>query len=420
MFYLLFTLYLVLFCWGITRVKFFKESNLDKRILIALFLARVLIGLINGYINLYYYNILTDTANFQNQGIIEYHLLFQNPQEYFINIFQSNRANSYSGFLESTGSFWNDTRSNLINKMLSIFNIFSITNFFINTLFYNFLVFFGTVALYKVFIRIFPTHKYVLIVIIFLLPSVIYFSSAIHRDGLIFLSISMIIYHLFFLMKTRVFVFKRIFLSLLFLGLILLLRNFVFIALVPALLVWIIAERKPHPAFVIFLSIYFFLAVLFFATSFLPPSMNLPAHVSSRQLDFIKIAKLGSSAININPLYPGFRSFLNNIPQALNHTLMRPYLSEHQNFFYIPAGLEILLYEILFLFLIFFRKKTAIFPPIVYFSLFFSLTMFLIIGYTIPIVGAIARYRSIYFPFVLIPIVCYTDWEKIKKTFTFK
>ena len=420
MFYLLFTLYLVLFCWAITRVKFFKEASLDKRILIALFLARVLIGLINGYINLYYYNILTDVANFQNQGVIEYHLLFQNPQEYFINIFQSNRANSYSGFLESTGSFWNDTRSNLIVKMLSIFNIFSRCNFFISTLFYNFLVFFGTVAFYKVFIKIFPAYKLALIVLIFLLPSVIYFSSAIHRDGLIFLSISMTIYYLFFLMKTGLFPFKRIFLSLLFLCLILLLRNFVFIALVPALLAWIIAERKPNYAFVIFLGIYSFIAVLFFASSFLPPSMDLPAHVSSRQLDFIKIAKLGASAININPLYPGFRSFLNNIPQALNHTLMRPYLSEHQNFFYIPSGLEILFYEILFILFIFFRRKNAMFPPIVYFSLFFSLTMFLIIGYTIPIVGAIARYRSIYFPLLLIPIVCYTDWGKIKTTFTFK
>jgi hypothetical protein len=420
LFYLLFTLYLVIFCWVISRVKFFKESSLDKRILIALFLARVLVGLINGYINVYYYNILTDSANFQNQGITEYHLLFQNPQEYFINIFQSNRTNSYSGFLESTGSFWNDTRSNLVVKMLSIFDIFSGTNFFINTLFYNFLIFFGTVAIYKVFIKIFPTHKYVLIVIIFLLPSVIYFSSAVHRDGLIFLSLSMIIYHLFFLMKIGLFAFKRIFLCLVFLCLILLLRNFVFIALVPALLAWIVAEKKPNHPFVIFLGTYALIAVLFFATSFLPPSMNLPAHVSSRQLDFIKIAKLGSSAVNINPLYPGFRSFLNNIPQALNHTLMRPYLSEHQNFFYIPAGLEILFYEILFLFFIFFRQKIPIIPPIVYFSLFFSFTMFLIIGYTIPIVGAIARYRSIYFPFLLIPIVCYTDWQKIKEIFIFK
>jgi hypothetical protein len=40
--------------------------------------------------------------------------------------------------------------------------------------------------------------------------------------------------------------------------------------------------------------------------------------------------------------------------------------------------------------------------------------MFLIIGYTIPILGAIVRYRSIYFPFLLVPIICLTNWKQLK------
>ena len=114
------------------------------------------------------------------------------------------------------------------------------------------------------------------------------------------------------------------------------------------------AEQKPKYAFVIFAGIYFCVAILFFCSGYLSPQFDLPGHVSSRQIAFIEIAKKGSSAININPLYPNFRSFLNNTPQALNHTLMRPYLTEHLNFLYILAGLEILLYEILFVLFIFF------------------------------------------------------------------
>lgn len=363
---------------------------------------------------MYYYPV-SDIANFQQQGIAEYNLLFHNPIEYFTNIFHSN--NSYSRFLESSDSFWNDTRSNLIVKMLSLFNIFSRTNFFINSLFYNFLIFFGTAALYKVFIKIFPYCKLVLIACIFLLPSVIFFSSCVHRDGLIYLSLSMIIYHLFFMLKNKHFSWKRIFITVFFLCLILLLRNFVFITLVPALVAWIVAERKPKFALTIFSGIYLLITVLFFYSGWLSPSFDLPAHVSSRQLSFIEIAKRGASAININPLYPNFRSFLNNIPQALNHSLMRPYLTEHLTFLYIPAGLEIFFYEILFLLFIFFRKKNVTFSPLIYFGFFFSITMFLIIGYTIPIIGAIVRYRSIYFPFLLIPVTCYIDWERLKKIF---
>jgi len=217
------------------------------------------------------------------------------------------------------------------------------------------------------------------------------------------------------MLKAKQFSWKRIFLSLIFLGLILLLRNFVFIALAPAIIAWIAAEQRPKYAFLIFTGIYVFVAILFFCSGLLSPAFDLPGYTSSRQLAFIELAKKGASAININPLYPNFRSFLNNTPQALNHSLMRPYLTEHINFFYIPAGLEVLLYEILFVIFIFFRKKNIAINPLVYFSCFFSITMFLVIGYTIPIIGAIARYRSIYFTLVLIPVLCYTDWNRLKK-----
>jgi hypothetical protein len=304
--------------------------------------------------------------------------------------------------------------------MLSVFNIFSGKNFYTNTLFFNFLIFFGAIGLYKVFIKIFPSYSWVLIACIFLLPSVIYFSSGIHRDGLIFLSLSMVTYYLSGMLDNKKASWKGIFMCLFFLSLIILLRNFVFITLVPALAAWIVAEQKPRYAFAVFVAIYFFVGILFFCSGLISPSFDLPAHVSSRQIAFIEIAKKGASAININPLFPNFRSFLNNAPQALNHSLMRPYVTEHLNFLYVPTAIEIFAYEVLLLLFVFFRQKNIIIKPIIYFCLFFSVTMFLVIGYTIPIIGAIVRYRSVYFPFLLIPIICYTDWSRIKELFHIK
>jgi hypothetical protein len=348
-------------------------------------------------------------------GIDEFHLLFHQPAEYFTNIFQSGHTSGYGSFLESSNSFWNDTRNNIIIKMLSVFDIFSRLNFFINSLFFNFLVFFGAVGLYRVFIDIFPTSCTILIICIFLLPSTLYFSSGIHRDGLIFLSLSMIVYYIYFMMKRKKYLIKGILITFLALSLIVLLRNFVFIILIPALLAWVLSEQKPDYSFWIFLCVYFCIGTLFFCSGFLPPAFNLPLHVSNRQIDFILIARRGASEININPLYPNFRSFLNNLPQALNHSFMRPYLTEHLNFLYILSGLEILFYEILIFLFIFFRKKIASVYPFIYFSVFLTFSVFLAIGYTIPIIGAIVRYRSIYFPFLLIPVLNYIDWNRLKK-----
>jgi hypothetical protein len=299
--------------------------------------------------------------------------------------------------------------------MLSLFDLFSLKSFLINTLFFNFLIFFGCVALYKVFIKIFPNGFYQLIICIFLLPSALFFSAMIHRDGLILLSLSMIIYHLFFILNERQFSWKRIFIMTLFLLLIFLLRNFVFIALIPALVAWILSKKFPKHVFICFIGVYVFTAVMFFSSGFISSRTDLPKYASERQQSFVEIGKMGTSTMNINSLYPNFKSFLINAPQALNHSLMRPYLSKMGNVQYVPFATEILIIEILFLIFLFYRKRSIIINSIISFGIFFSLTMLLIIGYTVPIIGAIVRYRSIYLIFLLIPLVCYTDWKKFGK-----
>ena len=417
MLYLLFIFYLILFCWIITRLNFFTESGLGNRLLIILFLVRIGVSLVGSYFNLYYYP-ASDSISFHNDGIVEYHLLFSNPHEYFTNLFEDTYNNKYSGLLDTTNSFWNNTKSLIIIKMLSIFDIFSGRNYIINTLFYNFLVFFGVVALYKVFIKIFPTSFYLLIACVFLLPSALFFTSMIHRDGLTLLSLSMVIYHTFFMMKRRQFSWKRLVIILLFLLLLFLVRNFVFITLIPALISWIFATYKPKFAFVSFVGIYVMVTILFFCSGFISAKTDLPRYVSERQSAFVEISKLGASSINIQPLEPNFKSFLINAPQALNHALMRPYVTEINSFVYVPFALEIVLYELLFLIFIFFRKRKLTIDPLEYFCLFFAVTMFIVIGYTVPILGAIVRYRSIFFIFLLVPIFCHTDFKKLSAKFT--
>ncbi len=413
MIYPLFIFYCILFGWLITRVKFFTQSGLSNRVLLTLFILRIFVLIVGCYLNLYYFPV-SDSVTFHKMGIEQYDLIFQNPHEYLVNIFHSNHAHGYSRLLDDSKSYWNNLRTNIIAKMLSIFDLFSFKNFFINTLFYNFLVFFGFVALYRVFIKIFPGSFYQLIICIFLLPSSLFFSSMIHRDGLILLSLSLIIYHLFFIMNHKQFSWKSLWMILFFLIVIFLLRNFVFIALIPALTAWLIAQKNPKYPFLSFVLVYAFTAFLFFSSGYISKRSDLPQYVVSRQSSFIEIGKSGASTIPLNSLSPTFQSFLSNAPQAFDHVLLRPYLSKITNIEYLPFALEIFIIEILFLLFLFFRKKNNNINPLIYFGVFFSLTMLLITGYTVPIIGALVRYRSIYLIFLLIPITCYINWEKIQ------
>ncbi len=410
--YLLFFLYLALLCWLLTKIKFVKESNLGNQTVIILFLITVLAGITNGWINNYYYE-ASDSMHFHRESIVEYRLLFSDPKEYFLNTFYPDNTNNYSGLFATSNSFWNNLRSNILIKLLSIFNILSNCNYFINILFYNFLVFFGAISLYRIFIQIFPERKNTLLFTVILLPSFLYFVSGIHREGLIFLAIGIICYNIFDILQ-KGFTGKRLAFILSGLLLIFLLRNFVLITILPALIAWLIAEKKRKCILLVFVSVYAFFSLIFFSLKFIHPNLNLPQYVVNRQFAFIQIARQGASAININPLSPDFKSFLQNAPQALNHTLMRPYLSENKTFFYLPLALEILSYEILFLVYLFFSLKTKRPNAFVYFGIFFAVSMFLMIGYTVPVLGAIVRYRSIYLPFLITPLVCLIDLNKLK------
>jgi len=413
---LFFIIYLTLFCWLLTKIKFIKDAGLGNRLIILLFLVRIIAGAVNGYINLYHYPD-TDAAAFQQDGLIEYDLLLNHPKEFLTNIFICHHQNA--GLLDITDSFWNNLRSDLIIKLLAFFNIFSRGNFFINTLFYNFLIFFGSVSFYRIFIRLFPDKKIWLILILFALPSLIYFTSGIHKDGLVFLGLGIICYNLFFLVKKDFSTPKFLWL-LLGIAIIFLFRNFVLLTLVPGLTSWIIAEKTSRFKLQTFIVCYLFFIILFFGAGNLHPALDLPEYVSTRQIAFLQIAKGGQSAININPLFPSFRSFLNNAPQALNHTLMRPYLSEKSDLLYLPPEIEIFIFQALFFIFLLFRSANKKIDAFIYFCIFFSLSMFLMIGYTIPILGAIVRYRSIYLPLLIIPILCYTDWKKVLKFIHFK
>ncbi len=415
MIYFLFILYSAIFCWLIARISFFKKSGLPAKLLLTLFVIRIFVLIVNAGINLYYMPV-SDSVNFNLFGIEEYHLFFQNPHEYFVNIFHANSPQAYSRLLDDSHSYWNNLRTNLLIKMLSIFDLFSFGNYLINTLFYNFLVFFGFVALYRVFVKIFPNSFYQLIFGIFLSPSALFFTSMIHRDGLILLSLSMIIYNVFFITNEG-FSPKRLIGAISFLIMVFLLRNFVIIALIPALIAWLISIKFPKYAFISFVAVYGISAILFFTSGYISPRANLPQYVASRQESFIEIGKAGNSTIPIKPLHPDFESFVSNAPQAFSHSALRPYFSEVISVQYLPFAIEIFIIELLFVVFLVCHKKKVVINPLIYFGIFFSITMLLMVGYTVPIIGALVRYRSIYLIFLILPIVCYTDWSVVKKLF---
>ncbi len=413
--YFLFAGYLFLFAWLVTRLGFFKKSGLSNAQLVILFLLKIMAGIFYGWIGIYYgqFAYMYDTWGYHYSSVSEYKMLFDDPNSYFTNLFQSGYENKYGGFFDSSNSWWNDLKSNMFVKILSILNVFSFGNYYINVIFYSFITFLGPVAIYRVFSDVFPGKIIQVLLATFLIPSFAYWTSGIHKDGLVFMAIAIIAYHFYFSIKETRFAPKRIFPVLLSLLIIISFRNFLLVLLIPALAAWYLACHKPARTAVIFLSVYLACSVLFFTVKYIVPVLDFPKAVVEKQEAFRKLQ--GNSGIEMWELKPTVTSFLANSPQAISSTMLRPHPGDVKHILSFAAAIETALLLLLFLVFLFWRKNGIRSIPFVWFCIFFSASLLMTIGYTVSFLGAIVRYRSIVLPFLIVPIASLTDWSRIFK-----
>lgn len=398
-----------------TRVPFVKRSGVSSKIIVLLFLLKIAAGIAIGWLSLHFYGTGNDYWDVNTEAWKEYQILMNDPGKYFSNIFTSGYPDGYSGFFSSVDSFWNDLKGNIIIKLVSVFNIFSRGDYYINSLFFNFLVFFGHVALYRVFTKVYPGSSTLVIIGCFLLPSLIYFSSGIHKDGIVFLMLAVLIYSVYQSLEQNRLNKKYLLLIIASLILLLLIRHFIFIALVPAIIAWIISVKFKQAPLKVFAIVYVISGLLLFNIDSLISQLKPLEIITRKQYDYMHLPG-SETAINLKTLNPNFKSFASNTPQALNHVLFRPYLWELPVKSLLPLNIELLFYQLLFLAFLFFRRKETSLPnaPFIWVTIVFTLTILLLTGYIVPNLGSIVRYRSIYLPLIITPLLCSIDWDKVK------
>ena len=118
--------------------------------------------------------------------------------------------------------------------------------------------------------------------------------------------------------------------------------------------------------------------------------------------------------MNHDSLQPHFADYVKQLPRAVNHAFLRPYIWESGNILYLLPALELVaIFGILAAFLLYGPARVRFMPSLT-FGIVVAFTMLLVLGYTVPILGALVRYRSLYIPFLLIPMMAGTDWRKLQ------
>lgn len=370
-------------------------------------------GIFYGWIGIYYgqFAYMYDTWAYHYSSVEEYKLLFQNPTEYFSNIFYSGYEQKYGGFFAAENSWWNDLKSNMFIKFLSAVNVFSFGNYYVNVIFFSFITFTGPVAMYRVFSDVFPGKKVHVLLATFFIPSFAYWTSGIHKDGLVFMAISLIIYHVYFGLKEKSFKFSRIIPIIISLIIIISFRNFLLAILVPALFAWILSYRIPKRNAIVYISTYLLCGLLFFSLRYVFPAFDFPQAVVEKQRAFKTLQ--GNSGIDPPELRPSVGSFLINTPHALASTTLRPHPGDVKHILSMAAATETGLLLLLFLLFLLWRTNGVRSISFIWFCVFFSFSFLLSIGFTVNFLGAIVRYRSIILPLLLVPVISLIDWSRI-------
>ena len=137
--------------------------------------------------------------------------------------------------------------------------------------------------------------------------------------------------------------------------------------------------------------------------------------VVARQEAFLKLG--GGSAVTVQKLKPTFLSFIVNTPQAFTLSIIRPYPSDVRHLLSLAAAMEINFLLLLFVAFLFFKRPSGPRAPFMLFCIFFSFSVLLMIGYTVNVLGAIVRYRSIVLTLLVVPVVAQTDWARVGRLF---
>lgn len=408
--YLLFFIYLLLLCWLLIKIPFVKKTGLKPSVILILFVIKILAGLALGWFT---HDIVNDYWPLNADSINEYKLLLQNPSGYLDVLFHSTYEKGYGGFLDALPSYWNDLQITLIGKTLALFNFLTNGNYYINSLFFNFFCFLGHVAFYRVYSQVYITKNTAVLICCFLLPSTLYFSSGIHKDGIVFTALGFLFYAVHQSLQKQEFNFKRTAVILFAFTALFFVRSYVVLLVTPALLLWILVYRYKLPVIKTFFIGYAAAGILFFGLRFSTGGFNPLEAVTKKQEAFFMLDK-AATQVPLDTLQPNFASFAKNAPQAFNHSFLRPHITELHIHNLLPIIIETLIYHIAFIVFLFRRQKSYQTKnlPLLLAGVFFGITLFLFIGYIVPNLGSIVRYRSIYLIFIITPVFAGIDCGK--------
>lgn len=378
---------------AVVRIPFIKKSQIKPIFLLIFFWLRCITSFIHNIIAWRFYPNHGDIWDFFETGKQMKNVLLHAPETFMPQYFGSYQA-SLTG-----AALWNEISFRLIAVINMVLNFFSFDNFYVNSLLFSFLIFIGSIALYRVFIKAFH-GQLVCALVTLILPSTLFFTACIHKDGVLYMLLGLFLWCWQKQLHSRFTVRGAITCALLFGGILFTRVNLVF-GLLPALIMWTLTVKTTYKTWMNVVITTSLMLLLLFITGIVHPAYNFFTAISQRQHEFYYLQ--GKSRIFIPLLQPNAWSFLQALPYAVINGFFQPLPGQGGQVIYNSFSGELLLMWLIIIMALYYSIRHKTFGSISgfgWFCLLLSAIQLLLIGYIVPFIGAIIRYRSLFLPFL--------------------
>jgi hypothetical protein len=301
-------LFAIVLAWLIVKWKLFRNLNFRAQSFCGIFFIKLFFGICFYLVYTVYYtdNQTSDMHKYYNDALKIFELTKENPRSY-LSILTGLEINNKDEIITQQLSFWYQEESaSVVNdsRMVIRFNLLMLPlsrgNIYLHLVMIVFLSFIGLHLIYVSLEKYFKNREILLLLSCFGIPSVMFWSSGIMKEGLLVFFFGILIYSLFE-NKTKLYI--RLGLSLVSILGMFFAKFYVALALIPSLLFLLVGYIFEKKSFVWQLSITC-LVVIIGAFSFNTFLKNLPLQkLSKKQNDFINLSIGGVYLANTNSPY---------------------------------------------------------------------------------------------------------------------
>lgn len=398
----------------ISKWRFFKNSGISQKTLIAAFLIKLVFGFAVGFVFSEYYTDRSkaDTFKYFDDSEILFQSIHESPQDFFCMLTGINSKRPELNQYYDQMNYWYDTYSpfndnRAMIRLNAACRLVSWGHYHVHVVFICFLALIGIVASMYAFSFYHPKHSTSILLLFVCIPSVVFWGSGLLKDSLTIFALGVTLYSLISISENRKP--KNIITFVACLFLLLQVRFQVFVLMIPITFAWLIAHyyrKKSHIVFVSTFIAFVLLVVVAWPHLF---NTNLIDVMALKRVGFVNLAinEKSGSLFSTDPLNTTFPLVLVEPIKGLWNALTRPYISLNEGITSLIAAMEsVLLCLVLALMLIKCciskHKEWSIFLTML---TVFSVSYLTIMGMITPISGALVRYKAFALPLLIGPLM---------------